>query len=483
MNESDKKAPKVFISYSWTSQEYKEQVLDIADRLIKEDGVEVIIDEYDLKGGQDVVAFMEKLRTDKSISHVLVMCDQAYVSKADGRSKGVGIEAQIISPDVYKEVGQTRVLPVVMERTLDGDACLPTFLQSRLYFDFSSSESMHREWERLGRHLWGKPMRTKPSKGAEPKYLSETSGGRFVGLKSTWQALRIALHDNKPKLAVLRHELLDCFEAEILASTMPPPGTDSGEELTNYWEACLAVQNEAREVLLDWVLTESRIEPERAVVKCLIPLLERINAIPRFKEDAPGPNTAAVDAMAVFGYEMSLYCTACLIEADSPSALRHLLAHPFSDRSAYKHQLHTCMSEFCHYSRFMEVWNSKQERKWISPIAHRIFERCIHPMLNQARLVEAEALLFLANTLQDKQWYPYSAVYASHGTRFPWFQKACFTRTPDRLALLTGLDTWEAVRDSFVQKFQTITRGSNYQVFNRGRANYLEMMSMEQDRG
>jgi hypothetical protein len=199
MNEPPIQAPKVFISYSWTSQEYKEQVLDIADRLIKEVGIEVIIDEYDLKGGQDVVAFMEKLRTDKSISHVLVLCDQAYVSKADGRSKGVGIEAQIISPDVYKEVGQTRVLPVVMERTSEGDACLPTFLQSRLYFDFSSTESMHREWERLGRHLWGKPMRTKPPKGAEPQYLSETSGGRFVRLKSTWQALRIALHEDKPK--------------------------------------------------------------------------------------------------------------------------------------------------------------------------------------------------------------------------------------------------------------------------------------------
>jgi hypothetical protein len=483
MNESDIKAPKVFISYSWTSQEYKEQVLDIADRLIKEDGVEVIVDEYDLKGGQDVVAFMEKLRTDKSISHVLVMCDQAYVSKADGRSKGVGIEAQIISPDVYKEVGQTRVLPVVMERTSDGDACLPTFLQSRLYFDFSSPESMHREWERLGRHLWGKPMRTKPSKGAEPRYLSETSGGRFVGLKSIWQALRVALHDDKPKMAVLRHDLLDCFESEMLASTIPPDGADSGEALINYWETCLAAQNEPREVLLDWALTESRIDAERAVAKCLIPLMERINAIPRTKEGTPGPNPAAVDAMAVLGYEMSLYCTACLIEADSPRALRHLLEHPFSDRSAYRHQLHTCMAEFCHYSSLMEVWNGKQERQKISPIAHRIFERCVHPLLNQVKLVEAEALLFLVNTLQEKRWYPYSAVYASHGARFPWFQKAFFSRTPDRLVILTGLDTWESVRDSFVEKFQTITRNSRYEVFTRGRANYLEMMGMDQTRG
>jgi len=480
MNEPTNLAPKVFISYSWTSQEYKEQILDIADRLIKEDGVEVIIDEYDLKGGQDVMVFMEKLRTDKSISHVLVMCDQAYVSKADGRSKGVGIEAQIISPDVYKEVGQTRVLPVVMERTSEGDACLPTFLQSRLYFDFSSTESMHREWERLGRHLWGKPMRTKPPKGVEPQYLSETSGGRFVGLKSTWQALRIALHEDKPKMSVLRHELLDCFESEMLSAMTPPTHAESGDELMNYWEVCLAAQNEARDVLLDWAVTESRIDAERATARCLIPLLERINAIPRYRDDAPNANPAAIDAMAVFGYEMSLYCTACLIEVDSPSSLRSLFAHPFPDRSHYRDRLHTCLSEFCHYSKFMGAWNGKQTQKWISPIAHRMFERCTHSILSKTKLIEDEALLFMVNVLQDTTWYPYSAVYASSGTKFPWFQRARFASNPDRLAILTGIESWKAVRDRFVEKFQATIKNARYEVFSRGRSNYIELMCMNE---
>jgi len=411
-----------------------------------------------------------------------VMCDKAYVSKADGRSRGVGIEAQIISPDVYKEVGQTRVLPIVMERSPNGDPCLPTFLQSRLYFDFSSPESMHREWERLGRHLWDKPMRAKPSKGAEPKYLNETSGGHFVGLRSTWQALRIALHDDKPKMAVLRHDLLDIFEAELTALMAPTSSAESGDGLMNFWEHCLQVQNEAREILLDWGLTESRIDPARAVVSCLIPLLERINALPRNKDDTPSPHSAAVDAMAVFGYEMSLYCTACLIEVDSATALRSLLAHPFTDRSHYRDRLHTNLSEFCHYSELMGLWNSKQTQQWISPIAHRMFERCTNPNLNKAKLIEAEALVFMANLLQDTRWYPYTAVYASHGIRFPWFQKARFTSTPDRLAALTGMENWKTVRDKFVANFQSVTQNANFEVFNRGRANYVKLMCMEAER-
>lgn len=38
--------PKVFISYSWSSREYEEKVMDLAVKL-QEDGVEVIIDKWD----------------------------------------------------------------------------------------------------------------------------------------------------------------------------------------------------------------------------------------------------------------------------------------------------------------------------------------------------------------------------------------------------------------------------------------------------
>lgn len=42
--------PKVFISYSWSSPAHQERVKTIADRLLS-DGVDIIIDIYDLKEG------------------------------------------------------------------------------------------------------------------------------------------------------------------------------------------------------------------------------------------------------------------------------------------------------------------------------------------------------------------------------------------------------------------------------------------------
>ena len=482
MSDAQATQPKVFISYSWSTPTYKEQVLDIADRLIKDDRVEVIIDEYDLKGGQDVVAFMERLRTDKTITHVLVLSDATYAAKADSRKRGVGTEAQIISADVYNDIGQTRIVPVLMERTAEGEACLPTFLNTRMYFDFSSQEAMHREWEKLGRHLWGKPIRTKPSLGDSPKYLTAETGGCFVGLKRTWLALRAGLMDGKPSVAVLREELMDLFETEMTQAcggAQQKPGSNTGT--MERWEECLRLQIEARDVLLDWSLVEARINAEHAVSRCLIPILERVNSVPRISETAPAC-PAFQDAMAVMGYELALYAVACLIEVDAPAAIRKLFEHPFPKRDSYRETLHTTLSEFRHYSKFMDDWNNRQKKKWISPIAQRFMERCTHQRLTRDRLVEAEALLFLVNVLNQLRWYPNTAVYASRGTRFPWFLKAKTGKTPDRLAIVTGRNNWQSVREEFGNRFQEATENSHWSVFEWGGGDYLQRMSLEADR-
>jgi uncharacterized membrane-anchored protein len=88
--------PKVFISYSWTSQEHQELIRSWAERLLA-DGVDVIMDIFDLNEGHDINAFIERMVTDESVTHVLIISDEEYKRKADGRKKGVGKESIIIS--------------------------------------------------------------------------------------------------------------------------------------------------------------------------------------------------------------------------------------------------------------------------------------------------------------------------------------------------------------------------------------------------
>ena len=70
-------APKLFISYSWSNAEHEQWVIDLASEL-RESGVDVILDKWDLKEGHDAVAFMEKMVTDPEIKKVAIICDEKY---------------------------------------------------------------------------------------------------------------------------------------------------------------------------------------------------------------------------------------------------------------------------------------------------------------------------------------------------------------------------------------------------------------------
>lgn len=84
--------PKAFISYSWSSPEHEQWVVDLADELTQV-GVHVVLDKFDLQEGHDTLAFMEQMVSDPDIKKVLLICDKVYAEKANGRKGGVGTEA------------------------------------------------------------------------------------------------------------------------------------------------------------------------------------------------------------------------------------------------------------------------------------------------------------------------------------------------------------------------------------------------------
>lgn len=168
------KPPKAFISYSWSTPGHCDRIRSYAERLVN-DGVEVVLDQWDLLEGQDKNAFMEKMVSDKSVSHVLIFSDQEYAQKADNRKAGVGTESQIISQEVYDKVDQKKFIPIVCERQENDEPYLPVFLKSRIWIDFSSPESENENWERLLRVLYGRPIHEKPKLGKAPAYIQPDS--------------------------------------------------------------------------------------------------------------------------------------------------------------------------------------------------------------------------------------------------------------------------------------------------------------------
>ena len=127
-------APRLFISYSWSSPAHEQTVIDLATEL-RDSGVDVTLDKWDLKEGHDSVAFMEQKVTNPEIKKVAIISDKTYAEKADGRAGGVGTETQIISKEVYDKQAQEKFVAVVTEKDEEGKPYLPTYYKSRIYID------------------------------------------------------------------------------------------------------------------------------------------------------------------------------------------------------------------------------------------------------------------------------------------------------------------------------------------------------------
>lgn len=113
--------PKVFVSYSHDSQEHKKWVLDLATRL-RNNGVDAILDQWDLKPGGDLTHFME--RSLSSADRVLMICTEKYVEKANSGAGGVGYEKMIVTADLLKAIDSEKIIPLIRQ---SGSRDVPTF--------------------------------------------------------------------------------------------------------------------------------------------------------------------------------------------------------------------------------------------------------------------------------------------------------------------------------------------------------------------
>ncbi|MGN8649159.1 TIR domain-containing protein [Eubacterium pyruvativorans] len=160
-------SPVVFISYSWKCDDYIDQIRSLAEKL-RSNGIDVILDQWDLKPGYDKFVFMEK--SIEKADKVLIMCDESYAEKANNRRGGVGVETTIITPEVYDRFNQEKFIPVIM----DGQEYMPIYLRNRIGIDFRETRK-EKGYEELVRVIYNKPEKSKPELGPTPGWLGDSS--------------------------------------------------------------------------------------------------------------------------------------------------------------------------------------------------------------------------------------------------------------------------------------------------------------------
>jgi len=94
--------PRAFISYSHDSPAHKQWVAELGAKL-RHNGVDIILDQWDLSLGDDVARFMEEGLTKSD--RVLVVCTPEYVRKADAGEGGVGYEKMIVTAQIVRDLG------------------------------------------------------------------------------------------------------------------------------------------------------------------------------------------------------------------------------------------------------------------------------------------------------------------------------------------------------------------------------------------
>jgi hypothetical protein len=149
--------PTTFISYSWDSEEHRRWVIALATRL-RENGVNVVLDHWDLPLGADKTLFMEKAVRESV--HVLLICTPKYKEKADGRSGGVGWEASIVTGELADDLTQTKFIPVLRRGSFR--TTLPIWLKNRVGVDLSGDPYSEAQFELLLRDLHGAAVAAPP---------------------------------------------------------------------------------------------------------------------------------------------------------------------------------------------------------------------------------------------------------------------------------------------------------------------------------
>jgi len=155
--------PAVFVSYSHDDQAHLDWILQLATRL-RSNGVNVILDQWNLRLGQDLAAFME--RGLSNANRVICICSEKYVEKANSGKGGAGYEKQIITAELMTDLNSNWVIPLI--RSNSQNKKTPTFLGGRLFVSFENDRLYEKSYEGLLRELLDEPVLPIPPIGQNP---------------------------------------------------------------------------------------------------------------------------------------------------------------------------------------------------------------------------------------------------------------------------------------------------------------------------
>lgn len=434
--------PKLFISYSWSNAEHEQLVIDLASEL-RDSGVDVILDKWDLKEGHDAVAFMEKMVTDPEIKKVAIICDEKYATKADGRSGGVGTETQIISREVYENQAQEKFVAIVCEKDENGKAYLPTYYKSRIYIDLSEADKYTDNFERLLRWIFDKPLYIKPALGNKPSFLSD---GEHISLGTTATLKRCidAIKNHKAHAAGSFDEYCTIFSQNLERFRLSEPGEHLDDSVINSIEEFLPFRNE----MIQLLIAIAQYSPEEQFIQRLHRFFESIIPYMDRPQNTSQWNEADLDNFRFIVHELFLYALAILLKHDRIEQANYLLQQQYylPGNSDYGRDAMVHFIVFRKHMYSLENRNQRLGLRRLSLRADLLKERCAATGIEFRHLLQADFVAFMRAEidLQDDYngWWPDTLIYLGHyNSPFEIFARSISKNYFNKSKLLLSIET------------------------------------------
>ena len=439
-------APKLFVSYSWSSPDHEDWVLRFATEL-SECGVDVILDKWDLKEGNDAHVFMEKMVTDPEIRKVVLVCDESYARKTDGRTGGVGTEAQIISSGVYSNQEQDKFVAVVVERDTEGKAYLPAYYRSRIYIDLSDSSIYGDGFEQLLRWIFDKPMYEKPELGSMPAFLSEADKTVVLATGARFRRAVEAIRGGRDYAVPAVEEYFDQLVGEFENLRLESSGADAHDDwVVESIGGFLPYRNEAIDIFLSLALYVDTPDTRRLLRRFferLIPFMSR-------PENVTSSYEWDWDNYKFLVHELFLYAVAALLRYERFESAGYLLDNQYylPGNSDYGCDVMVDFDVMRQCMKSLEHRNSRMKLNRLSVRADMLKERCVGIGLESRHIMQADFVAFIRSELDHfdnwQKWWPETLIWLGrHSSAMEIFARARSRAYFEQLRPLLGVEVKE----------------------------------------
>lgn len=400
---------KLFISYSWQPEQHEKWVLELATAL-RQDGVDVVLDKWDLKEGHDAHKFMERMVSDKKVQKVVIICNKTYVEKADQRAGGVGTETQIITPQIYQKQDQSKFVAVVAECDENGNPYVPVYYQSRIWIDLSAPELYAQNYEQLLRWIYDKPVHIKPSLGKKPSFLNEEEAPKLETAVYFKRAFDFIKYDRPNKFSAL-NDYLEKFSDSLEQFRIKLSHEDTAEKITENLEQFLPYRNE----LIELFFVIAQYAPEKDSWKLLHRFFEKVLAYTFRPEHITSHSSWDFDNYKFITHELYLYLQAILLKYELYEAAHYFIINDYYVENSGSE---TGMISYDRIRAYLQSLDNlgKQNRR-LSLHADLLEQRAKVSGLDFVYLMQADFTLFLRDVLDAAKndryqtWWPYSLLY------------------------------------------------------------------------